>query len=81
MGTYGYDEEHVHAGIEVFESARVVGEFIPGIGVRGVPEKDALDLSWVVCCHLWIVSHDIAIACVCDQNKFSLWKALEDLVE
>ena len=64
--TYRYDKEHIHAGIDILESARVVREFITWVCVRGVPEENALYLAWVVCNHRGVISHDIAIARICN---------------
>ena len=64
--TYRYDEEHVRAGIKTLEPTRIVGEFVTGIRIRGVPEENALHLTWVFCGHGWVILHDIAIARVRD---------------
>ena len=66
MQTYRYDEEHIHASIDILESARIVGEPIARIRIRGVSEENALNLAWIVCDHSWIILHDIAIARVRD---------------
>ena len=43
---YRYNEEHVHAGADVLEPACIVGEFITGICIGGIPEENALNLAW-----------------------------------
>lgn len=76
----GVQEEHIHRLVQVLESGRVVWELVARICGGGITEEDALDLSRELGSHFRIVSHDITVAGVCDQDKLALRIRFEDLL-
>lgn len=61
LTTYRDIEEHVTVLIQAFESVGIVRKSITRVGGGCVPQEDASHLTWIACCHEWIVFHDVAV--------------------
>lgn len=69
-------EEHESVLRQAREAAGVVWEAVAGVGRGGVAQQDAGVIVGV--CHLGVVSHDVAVGGVCDEDEATLGKGLED---
>lgn len=65
----------------MLEPARVVRELVAGVCGGCVSQQDARDLAREGGDHLWVVVHDVVVACVADQYEFALWEGLDDFCE
>lgn len=74
-------EEHVVRLIKLFKPRRIVWEFVTGVSGARVPKKDTLHLAWKVGRHFRVVTHDVAVAGVGDEDKLALRKCLKHLFQ
>lgn len=74
-------EKHVHRLVQALESRCIVWELVAGVCGTCVAQEDALNLAGEVGGHFGVVAHDVAVACVCDEDKLALGEGLEDLLQ
>lgn len=69
-------EEHESVLRQAREAAGVVGEAVAGVGGRCVAQQDAGVV--IRMCHLRVVSHDVAVGGICDEDEAALGEGFED---
>ncbi len=79
--TYGNVEEHITLLVQILETTGVVGESVAGVCSGCVSQENALDLAGELCCHGRIISHDVAVASVGDEDEFPVGIGAEDFLE
>lgn len=75
------DKEHVLVLWDSLEAIGIVWEVVGRISGASVAQKDALHLLRIGMVEAWVISHDVAVGCIRDENELSLWKRLEKLHE